>query len=217
MSHLERFAHFATIGATVVALAAFALTSISENARAQEEERKAILDEVMIAILTEKLDWNEAELSREFSSRVANLDANVLQRSDASQSTFDSTLARLIISQSVAMLDENTVSLSSFAETARAIETMSGYFEQVFESLQPDMTRLNLFQASAGGFSREEITRRASYLFPDLSEEEVNALIQSEIDAGFIEQLQTPPNITEEIWGWVGPPPLAEGGGRLTP
>lgn len=208
MPLLERLAHIATVVATIVALSAFALTSIADSRRADREERKSIRDEVLIGILTEQIQWNERSLAAEFSRRLANLDRDVLERSDGTQETFEATLARLIVAQAASMIDENTVALTNYAETARALDFATSYIEEAQDQLfGRNKTRLAIFQASAGVLTRPEIAKRASHLLPDLNEREIEGLIQSEVDAGFIVNIGTKPNSEELVYRWEGAPP----------
>jgi len=208
MPLIERLANAATIGATLLALAAFAYTSISQNNRAVEEAREDIVDEIMITVLATRQQWPRDELRAEFARALADDGRGILERSDGAQETFVKTIARLVLSQSVSILDDNTISLSSFAQTARALEAMSAYLASAQELLTgPDTNRRSLFQAAAGPYTFEQIITRASHLLADRSASEVEDLVRSEINGGFIVEFGSQPGSGVALFRWEGVAP----------
>lgn len=209
MSLIERLAHMATVLATVIALIAFAVTSVADNRRAASEERKSIQDEVLINILSEKIQWDQRELAAEFSRRLANLDRDVLERSDGAQPTFEATLARMIVAQVASMMDQDTVALANHAASARSSEFVNIYMQEVQSQLFGfNNERIAVFHSSAGTFTFPEILSRASHLLPDLEEGEIERLVRSEMNAGFIVEVGTVPDSGEKLYGWVGVQPM---------
>lgn len=220
-SLLEKLAHVATVLATIIALSAFAVTTIAGNQRSKAERLETLQDTVLIGLIANEPSWDRGRLQASFTSELANHSENTtLTAQDIDGENFTDALARLLISGSVTQLDEQTIALTSFAQTARSLQAVDNYVARVSEEiLDIDENLVAIYSASSEPLPLPTIIERAAGRLRHLTREEVADLIQEQVDSFQIARLipreGTPPptNWAEGIdpnaphYQWLGAPP----------